>query len=480
MVTETYNSFKDNIRRRVTNPFLGTFTFVYIIKNWVLFYGIFNFDNTETQSTKIEYINKYFQTVNPIWNLIYCVLYSFGILLATYLFMAISKLIVDSYNELLVPLITKITNKGKVVERSTYLQLQIDKDNIEIKCEKEKEERLKAQKERDDNEIKYLELKMSDKSTQEVAKLKEEIQLSKFKLDSLANELAIANSNKAEIEKLMEKFKNENEILLKVKEKNSLDLKMMKDVENNLHEYENNLEREINLLKKENETLKLEKEQNSSKLEKSLRDISEMLKRKEEYENEINRLENKFIEMQFSSNQDRSSVIEYSKYPRFNTSTDDSLAHILYNKIKDENLVELLESIFHLSNVGTRIVPNEFYRIEFFIDNNIISLSERSQIDGTSRIFLSPLGYKIYNLRLLEINQTSNYQEIYLGIIKRFPDSKIANYLKDSMDGNKVISKDFLINELQNYVSNIDPNQYYLDEESKNDVLRFIERLNEL
>ena len=62
MISETISSIKKNIKRRISNPFLGTFTIIYIIKNWKLFYGLFNFDPDATQQNKIDYIEFYFST----------------------------------------------------------------------------------------------------------------------------------------------------------------------------------------------------------------------------------------------------------------------------------------------------------------------------------------------------------------------------------------------------------------------------------
>ena len=55
MVREAWDSFKDNIKERVSNPFLGTFTLVWIVHNWKVVYAFFYFDKDWRLQQKIDF-----------------------------------------------------------------------------------------------------------------------------------------------------------------------------------------------------------------------------------------------------------------------------------------------------------------------------------------------------------------------------------------------------------------------------------------
>ncbi|HEY0056585.1 MAG TPA: hypothetical protein VGB63_14620 [Pedobacter sp.] len=61
MIKDIFDSFKDNLRERTTNPFLGTFVIVWVIKNWKLVYSLFYFDKDFTLEKRLNYISSYFK-----------------------------------------------------------------------------------------------------------------------------------------------------------------------------------------------------------------------------------------------------------------------------------------------------------------------------------------------------------------------------------------------------------------------------------
>jgi|WetSurMetagenome_2_1015567.scaffolds.fasta_scaffold91302_2 hypothetical protein len=211
MITETITSFKDNIKRRLTNPFLGTFTVVYIIKNWELFYGIFNFDSIATQTTKIEYIRQYFWKISVFWNLVECIGYTFFILVITYSLLAISRYIANIYNDIALPWITKLTDKSKIVLKEDYIRLYNEKEEIEKKYENERENRARIQGERDSLENNIIDLKTSDKSTAEILNLNEKINSLQSNVSKLESEKAYLQKQLIERENETSKLRNENE-----------------------------------------------------------------------------------------------------------------------------------------------------------------------------------------------------------------------------------------------------------------------------
>lgn len=58
MIIDLFGSLKENIVKRVKNPFLGTFSIVFIIKNWQLFYSLLVFDN-ESRESRITILENY-------------------------------------------------------------------------------------------------------------------------------------------------------------------------------------------------------------------------------------------------------------------------------------------------------------------------------------------------------------------------------------------------------------------------------------
>lgn len=59
MLKEAWDSFKENIKERVTNPFLGTFVLVWIVHNWKVVYAFFFFDkeyNLEKKFSSLKII----------------------------------------------------------------------------------------------------------------------------------------------------------------------------------------------------------------------------------------------------------------------------------------------------------------------------------------------------------------------------------------------------------------------------------------
>jgi hypothetical protein len=190
MIKDTISSFRDNIRRRISNPLLGTFLVVYVVKNWELFYGIFNFDSNSTQINKLDFIRNYFVTINGFENLAECVGYSFVVLIGTYLLLALSRLIVDTYEDIVLPIIFSLTNKSRIVDKEVYLRVENERIEITKRYEQEREDKYRIQKERDNLDNQLLELKASDKSVAEMADLKAQIESLQSKLINKEDEVS--------------------------------------------------------------------------------------------------------------------------------------------------------------------------------------------------------------------------------------------------------------------------------------------------
>lgn len=154
MVKDLWDSFKDNIKQRVTNPFLGTYIIVWLAHNWEVVYSFFYFDKDWNLEKKLNYFKDYWEDKSFFWNLMCVAAITVGILIITYFFLAISRYIANSFENRVVPFIQKIS-KGKIVTSEVY-QIALDKIfNLESKVEAERKAKNEAIAERDEFEKRF-------------------------------------------------------------------------------------------------------------------------------------------------------------------------------------------------------------------------------------------------------------------------------------------------------------------------------------
>lgn len=149
MVKDTLNSVFENIKERTTNPFLGTLAIVWLIKNWTLVYSLFYFDGGFKLQQRLDYISKYFSEKSFLLNMIYVILITLAVLIITYILLALSRLISDSYERLILPLVSKWTDKNSIVLKSKYQELELVVKQLEARLEEERIAKVNAQNERD-------------------------------------------------------------------------------------------------------------------------------------------------------------------------------------------------------------------------------------------------------------------------------------------------------------------------------------------
>lgn len=176
MVREAWDSFKDNIKERVSNPFLGTFTLVWIVHNWKVVYAFFYFDKDWRLQQKIDFFKNYWVEHSFIWNLIAVALITLGILVVTYLFLSLSRYMANLFENVVIPFIQKIS-RGKIVTGDVYNSALERISILESKVESERKAKNDAIMEREDMEKKLYsnnntivnsnnsELKISEEAT---------------------------------------------------------------------------------------------------------------------------------------------------------------------------------------------------------------------------------------------------------------------------------------------------------------------------
>lgn len=154
MINDLFISFKDNIKQKTANPFFGTFILIWTIRHWKLLYTLFTIESYKTLDDRIKIIEHYFIEESFIESLSWTTVWSFGILLATYTLLNVSRLIINFFEKAVTPKVYQLTDKGDIVLKSEYNKLVNENEKLKGRLEKEREQKIKAQDERDVFEVK--------------------------------------------------------------------------------------------------------------------------------------------------------------------------------------------------------------------------------------------------------------------------------------------------------------------------------------
>jgi hypothetical protein len=164
MVTDILNSFKDNVSQKATNPFLATILIVWTFKNWRLLYALLYFDEKTTLETRLAFIEGYYSKEHFFYiNLLESIAYAFIVLISTYLLLGVARFIVDLYTKIVLPWISKWTDKNSIVSREDYRNLYNQCDELERKLEDEKAAKIRFKRELEAIEAKNSELLADNK-----------------------------------------------------------------------------------------------------------------------------------------------------------------------------------------------------------------------------------------------------------------------------------------------------------------------------
>jgi hypothetical protein len=130
MFKDFFQSFKDDLSKRTTNPFLGTYLLVILFRNWRLIFVLFNFDDSHSLDEKLKIIDEYFNSISIFWYLAENVLYTFTVLIVTYILLNIARLITNFFEKIVTPRIIEFSDSRGIVEKKLYDEA-IDKiDNL--------------------------------------------------------------------------------------------------------------------------------------------------------------------------------------------------------------------------------------------------------------------------------------------------------------------------------------------------------------
>lgn len=148
-MSEFLDGLKDYVKSRFGNPFFSTLILVWFILNWDLWYALFTFDKASTQLDKISYISNYFQHVNLVTYLAKLIGITFGILIGSYLLLALSKFLQNVYEDVLIPMSYHFAPESKKVPRTRLNELNKEINNLTKELDAEREARIRAEQSRD-------------------------------------------------------------------------------------------------------------------------------------------------------------------------------------------------------------------------------------------------------------------------------------------------------------------------------------------
>ena len=123
MLDNLFGSVKEYARTRITNPLLGTFIVVFIIRNFEFLYALFNIDRRVTLTQRINFIEKYSKVYLTFWNTVSNIGIAFGILSITFLGLWFSRALTNLYKSGL-NFINKKTDIGSTIPREEHESLK--------------------------------------------------------------------------------------------------------------------------------------------------------------------------------------------------------------------------------------------------------------------------------------------------------------------------------------------------------------------
>jgi len=197
MIKDLLVSFRDNFKEKTTNPFLGTYFIVWLIRNWELLYTLFNFNNDQKLNEKVDFIKDYYTRHDFLENLLTNIIWAFVLLCITYLLLNLSRLIVNLSEKRLTPWIYKITDSKSIVLRTEYERIREERGDLQLRLDLERESKSKLE-----GRIKLLENEILEISKVQAEKLSDKSQ------DTESEKISKDVSN--EIDKLFQKLNQSN------------------------------------------------------------------------------------------------------------------------------------------------------------------------------------------------------------------------------------------------------------------------------
>ncbi|HRZ28627.1 MAG TPA: hypothetical protein P5295_17590 [Spirochaetota bacterium] len=167
MVVEILNALRSNIKNRIRNPFLGTLTLVFIIKNWELFYSLFTLDKKFDLTIRLLTLAPLIKAAFNICSLLYVIVCSLIAFIFLYFMIIISQFFLLFINRKVYPQIEQITDRNSIVTRERFDQIKNENLILHKKNEELHDDIKKMSTMRDELQNKIIELTLKKRKKEE-------------------------------------------------------------------------------------------------------------------------------------------------------------------------------------------------------------------------------------------------------------------------------------------------------------------------
>lgn len=124
MVLDSVNSFIDNLKTKVSNPFFGTLIAIWIIRNWNLVYGLFIFDKDCTMNDKFEFVRNHFNNKNIYNELWINISTTFVLILLGYILLIISRFLANLVEHRITPNVNRVAASKLVANKDVLTEIE--------------------------------------------------------------------------------------------------------------------------------------------------------------------------------------------------------------------------------------------------------------------------------------------------------------------------------------------------------------------
>ncbi|MGL5561510.1 MAG: hypothetical protein ACRDCN_02660 [Tannerellaceae bacterium] len=159
MIIDIFGSLKENLNKKVRNPFFGTLTIVFVLQNWQLFYSLLFFDSSDNRTVRIDIIESYItQKGGTTKMFLLAVLCSFIVMTISYSLLNASAFISNFFDARVHPWIVSLaTKEAKIVTKEKYELLAGRYAKLENQLDDERKKRYEALLRAEDAEMKLNE-----------------------------------------------------------------------------------------------------------------------------------------------------------------------------------------------------------------------------------------------------------------------------------------------------------------------------------
>lgn len=147
--SEGFNSLKETIKTKTTNPFFGTLIIVWLYEHWEMFYKLFNFEYGTKLQVKIDYLLTWLSPWAFTRNMLLCIAITFLVLIGSFILINIARYISNIFENRVTPWVSKKSAPKDIVPIEKYKKEVSLKEDLQNKLFEIKSNLDSIQKEND-------------------------------------------------------------------------------------------------------------------------------------------------------------------------------------------------------------------------------------------------------------------------------------------------------------------------------------------